>query len=181
MLRMCSIFHRLLTRHARIYTEMITTGAVLHGYRARLLAYDHSEHPVALRTMAILTGKRDYDASRGTVRAWLLTRTRSRALDRRASRVRQARVVEQAAQEPAPEQGDAGAAFDAERVRMELANLPADLVVVLELAYFEGLSSTEIADRLEIPTGTVKSRMARALATLREQLGPATGRAGGAP
>jgi tRNA-dihydrouridine synthase A len=47
--RHCRFFHRLLTRHARIYTEMITTGAVLHGYRARLLAYDHSEHPVALQ------------------------------------------------------------------------------------------------------------------------------------
>ena len=116
---------------------------------------------------------RDYDVSRGTVRAWLLTRTRSRALDRRAARARQARVVEQAALERSEERpSDGGAAFDAERVRREMASLPAELVQVLELAYFEGLSSTEIAARLEIPTGTVKSRMARALAALREQLGP---------
>src|SRR2546430_16316206 len=47
--RHCRFFHRLLTRRARIYTEMITTGAVLHGDRARLLAYDASEHPLALQ------------------------------------------------------------------------------------------------------------------------------------
>jgi tRNA-dihydrouridine synthase A len=47
--RHCRFFHRLLTRRARIYTEMITTGAVLHGNRARLLAYDPAEHPVALQ------------------------------------------------------------------------------------------------------------------------------------
>ncbi len=47
--RHCRFFHRLLTRRALIYTEMITTGAVLHGDRARLLAYDHAEHPLALQ------------------------------------------------------------------------------------------------------------------------------------
>jgi tRNA-dihydrouridine synthase A len=47
--RHCRFFHRLLTRRARMYTEMITTGAVLHGNCARLLAYDASEHPVALQ------------------------------------------------------------------------------------------------------------------------------------
>jgi tRNA-dihydrouridine synthase A len=47
--RHCRFFHRLLTRRALIYTEMITTGAVLHGDRARLLAYDAAEHPVALQ------------------------------------------------------------------------------------------------------------------------------------
>jgi tRNA-dihydrouridine synthase A len=47
--RHCRFFHRLLTRRALIYTEMITTGAVLHGDRARLLAYDTAEHPVALQ------------------------------------------------------------------------------------------------------------------------------------
>ena len=47
--RHCRFFHRLLTRRALIYTEMITTGAVLHGDRGRLLAYDPAEHPLALQ------------------------------------------------------------------------------------------------------------------------------------
>jgi tRNA-dihydrouridine synthase A len=47
--RHCRVFHRLLTRRALIYTEMLTTGAVLHGDRARLLGFDSSEHPVALQ------------------------------------------------------------------------------------------------------------------------------------
>ena len=47
--RHCRFFHRLLTRRARLYTEMITTGAVLRGDRARLLGFDPAEHPVALQ------------------------------------------------------------------------------------------------------------------------------------
>ena len=47
--RHCRFFHRLLTRRARLYTEMITTGAVIRGDRARLLAFDPAEHPVALQ------------------------------------------------------------------------------------------------------------------------------------
>ena len=47
--RHCRSFHRLLTRHALLYTEMITTGAILHGDRQRLLRFDLSEHPVALQ------------------------------------------------------------------------------------------------------------------------------------
>ena len=47
--RHCRYFHRLLTRRALIYTEMLTTGAILHGDRGRLLAFDPAEHPVALQ------------------------------------------------------------------------------------------------------------------------------------
>jgi len=47
--RHCRVFHRLLTRRARLYTEMLTTGAILHGDRRRLLGFDVSEHPVALQ------------------------------------------------------------------------------------------------------------------------------------
>jgi tRNA-dihydrouridine synthase A len=47
--RHCRLFHRLLTRRALIYTEMVTTGAVLHGDRARLIGFDPVEHPVALQ------------------------------------------------------------------------------------------------------------------------------------
>ena len=45
----CRSFHRVLTRRALLYTEMVTTGAVIHGPRARLLAHDAAEHPVALQ------------------------------------------------------------------------------------------------------------------------------------
>jgi len=47
--RHCRVFHRLMTRRARLYTEMLTTGAILHGDRGRLLGFDASEHPVALQ------------------------------------------------------------------------------------------------------------------------------------
>ncbi len=47
--RHCRVFHRLMTRRARLYTEMLTTGAILHGDRRRLLGFDPSEHPVALQ------------------------------------------------------------------------------------------------------------------------------------
>src|SRR6201997_4302396 len=47
--RHCRMFHRLMTRRSRLYTEMLTTGAILHGDRCRLLAFDRCEHPVALQ------------------------------------------------------------------------------------------------------------------------------------
>jgi len=47
--RHCRVFHRLLTRHARLYTEMLTSPAIIHGDRMRLLGFDASEHPLALQ------------------------------------------------------------------------------------------------------------------------------------
>ena len=47
--RHCRFFHRLMTRRALLYTEMVTTGAVIHGDRARLIGFDAAEHPVALQ------------------------------------------------------------------------------------------------------------------------------------
>src|ERR1700744_126163 len=47
--RHCRVFHRLMTRRGLLYTEMLTSGAILHGDRQRLLGFDESEHPVALQ------------------------------------------------------------------------------------------------------------------------------------
>jgi tRNA-dihydrouridine synthase A len=47
--RHCRFFHRILSRRARLYTEMVTTGAVIHGPRDRLLGFDPAEHPVAMQ------------------------------------------------------------------------------------------------------------------------------------
>ena len=115
---------------------------------------------------------REFDPARGTVRAWLVTRMRSRCLDRRTTAVRQHRLAEDAArQQDTIAQPDEGAApGDSARVRSQLGALSPDLAAVLELAYFDGLSSSQIAERLQIPIGTVKSRMARALESMRQGL-----------
>jgi RNA polymerase sigma-70 factor (ECF subfamily) len=119
----------------------------------------------------------DFDPARGTVRAWLATRMRSRALDRRAAGLRQQRLAEEASHEAAATQTptDAGASgdtgLDGGRIQTFVSGMPSELSVIIELAYFQGLSSSETARRLEIPLGTVKSRMARALALLRHDLG----------
>lgn len=113
-----------------------------------------------------------FDGARGTVRAWLITRMRSRSLDRRGKVVRGARAAEAAARESPAGATDAIAGADRERVRRGVAGLPEELAAVIDLAYFDGLSASQIADRLGLPVGTVKSRLARAIATLRAHIRP---------
>jgi RNA polymerase sigma-70 factor, ECF subfamily len=114
---------------------------------------------------------REYTPSRGTVEAWLLTIARTRAIDRLRSRAARGRMAEAKGAEP-PEPGPslpdalAVAAQDAGRVQAALAELPKDQRVALELAYWEGLSQTEIAERTGQPLGTVKTRVRLALLKL---------------
>jgi RNA polymerase sigma-70 factor (ECF subfamily) len=117
-----------------------------------------------------------YDARRGSVRTWIMIRARSRALDRQGKLARDADVALRAGREPARAPvGEADViGIDGARLRRLAAGLDTELLRVIELAYFEGLSSTEMSEALNIPVGTVKSRMARALATLRAALGAET-------
>jgi len=112
----------------------------------------------------------DYDRARGSVRTWLLVRLRSRALDRlrRSGRIKVQTMEARTIDESLPAQADdPGQSIDHARVRLALQELSEPQRRVLELAYFEGLSSTEVAERLAIPIGTVKSRTAAGLARLR--------------
>jgi len=120
---------------------------------------------------------RHYDRSRGSVRTWLMLRVRSRSLDRLRS-VQRAKVVDldRAKLEHAPDaSADSAAAPDCGTVRGVLAALPEEQRAVLELSYFAGYSCSEISARLEVPIGTVKSRMARGLTELRSRLGAQKG------
>lgn len=115
----------------------------------------------------------DYDPSRGSVKSWLLLRTRSRSLDVQKS----ARVSKRASglddawlAELSEEARDTTAGADQSRIRRVLLALPAEQREVLVLGYFEGLSSSEMAERLGVPLGTVKSRVAAALSALRRAL-----------
>lgn len=118
----------------------------------------------------------DYDPSRGSVKSWLLLRTRSRSLDVQKS----ARVSKQASglderflAELGDPSRDTAATADQARIREVLLALPPEQREVLLLGYFEGLSSSEIAERVGVPLGTVKSRVAAALAALRGALSDA--------
>jgi RNA polymerase sigma-70 factor (ECF subfamily) len=110
-----------------------------------------------------------YDPARGTVRTWLLVRLRSRALDRLRSATarREVPTEDVAPNRAAPEVEDPSLVPDRRAVREALAQLPDDQRQVLELAYFQGMSSSEIAERMGSPIGTVKSRTAAAMVKLR--------------
>ena len=115
----------------------------------------------------------DYERARGSVRTWLLIRLRSRALDRwrRANRTRVETMEARQLEDLLPARADdPGLSLDHARVRRAVLELPESQRQVLELAYFEGLSASEIAERLAIPIGTVKSRTAAGLTRLRTAL-----------
>jgi RNA polymerase sigma-70 factor (ECF subfamily) len=120
-----------------------------------------------------------YDAGRGTVLGWLLTITRTRAIDHVRARRRRGddfsrRASEAAAANlPAPganQERQALTAEDIQRVRRALDELPAEQRRAIELAYYEGLSQSEIAARLAEPLGTIKSRIRTAMLRLRDAL-----------
>ena len=117
-----------------------------------------------------------YDATRGNVAAWLLTLARSRAIDR--LRARRARPDRGAGELALTDIADQTAAIDLQllsaeqvaRVRAALDALPLLQRMAIELAYYEGLTHVEIAERLEQPLGTVKTRIRLAMMKLREAL-----------
>ncbi len=111
-----------------------------------------------------------YDASRGSVRAWLLLRVRSRCIDfRRSADQARTQPVQDSfwGENVASPPSSTAPNPDCERVRAELLRLPAEQRDVLFLGYFEGLTSSEIAQRVGAPVGTVKTRVAAALNRLR--------------
>lgn len=120
---------------------------------------------------------REYDAARGGVTGWILTICRTRAIDRVRARASATRVAGAAAAEP-----EAPAAAspleeieqrqERERVQAALTTLPVEQRKVIELAYFEGLSQTQIAERTGDALGTVKTRVRLAIDKLAALLRP---------
>lgn len=116
----------------------------------------------------------DFDPARGRPFTWLVTIARSRAIDRlRTLDARERLATEAASTTPTSSDAlaDASHAEERDRVRRALDLLPSDQNQAVCLAYFDGLTQTEIARRLDVPLGTVKTRVRSALSKLRESLG----------
>jgi RNA polymerase sigma-70 factor (ECF subfamily) len=162
---------------ARLYDQY---RVILFGLLIRILN-SREEAEDVLQEVFLQVWRRagDYDEQRGKPFTWLVTLTRSRAIDRlRALGARQ-RLATSAAQEQPEEASDAlketYRSEQKEIVRQALADLPEEQRRTLLLAYFEGLTQSEIAAKLNAPLGTVKTRMRTALTKLRESLGSQTG------
>ncbi len=119
---------------------------------------------------------RNYDVRRGSASSWLVMLTRSRAIDRLRSQ-----SAQKCAEEPiaemlqnlaAPEPSRAFFPFDERQQMVEraLSALPVEQRRLIELAFFSGFTQSELAARLELPLGTVKTRMRLAMTKLRDFL-----------
>lgn len=122
-----------------------------------------------------------YDVQRGSIGAWLATIARSRAID--ALRARRVAPGAEDDADDSPLAADSATDPEiqvsleqrAELVRAALESLPTDQRTALELSFFTGLSHGEIAEQLQEPLGTIKTRIRSAMLRLRERLRPLLG------
>jgi RNA polymerase sigma-70 factor (ECF subfamily) len=162
---------------AALYDAM--GGAAYSLARAMLGDPAEAEEAVADAFLQIWTTAKLFDESRASVSAWVSMIVRSRSLDRLRSRKRRETYVEKAAgfdtEGIASPIGNPGTAPDRHvelaevraRVARELAELPAPQRRAIELAFFQGLSHSEIAEALGEPLGTVKTRIRAGMEKLR--------------
>jgi RNA polymerase sigma-70 factor (ECF subfamily) len=159
-------------------------GEVLYAVAYRIVGQRADAEEVVLDALAQAWREATrFEASRGSVAGWLTTIARSRALDLVRARTRRERITASAAAErpdSSPAMGswpvDPSSGVDlAERrkqVQQALEALSPPQRRAIELAYFEGLTQSEIAERLQEPLGTIKTRVRLGMQKLRESLRP---------
>jgi RNA polymerase sigma-70 factor (ECF subfamily) len=154
-------------------------GATVYGLALRVLGQpDLAEEVVQDVFAQVWRDAGRYDSGRSTVAGWIVMLTRTRAIDR--LRARKARPdlsapVDATAAVPLPSSDNTPetktlVAEDTRLVRGALARLPDNFRSLIELAYYEGLTHSEIAARTGLPLGTVKTRLRSAMGTLRSAL-----------
>jgi RNA polymerase sigma-70 factor (ECF subfamily) len=160
-------------------------GRLALGLAYRIVRDDAAAEDVVQDAfLAVWRNAKAFDADRGSLRTWLLAIVRNRAIDhvRGATRlasfppplwgsVRLGRATPAPSAEQFPDAWEAvSLELERKQVREALESLPQQQRESLELAYFEGLSQSEIADRTKLPLGTVKSRMRLGLEKIRSFL-----------
>jgi RNA polymerase sigma-70 factor, ECF subfamily len=152
-------------------------SSMVYGLALRIEGNEADAEEVLVDTFyQVWSQAAQYDVSRGTVIGWILNITRSRAIDRLRSRRRSDRdrdlepaVALPGTAPPDPEQ-EAIKEDERSRLREVIAQLPTDQRWAVELAYFSGLSQTQIAERLGQPLGTVKTRLRLAMEKMRRSV-----------
>ena len=151
-------------------------ASILLGLLIRIL-HSRAEAEDVLQDVFLQVWQRakNFDETRGRAFTWLVTLTRSRAIDRLRSLASRDRVAEESVREvPVNVASDAVAdamrAEQSETISRALAELPEEQRRTISLAYFDGLTQTEIADRTGEPLGTVKTRTRAGLKKLRDLL-----------
>lgn len=156
---------------AAFHELYVSYGPRLKAYLARHGADAATAEDLAQETLfAVWRRARLYASEKGSVSTWIFTIARNLWIDRLRREVPWQELPEAHAQETSPEPLPDAVVSENEvqlRVRAALAALPAEQRAVLELAYLEGLSHGEIAARLALPLGTVKSRVRIAYGRLR--------------
>lgn len=156
------------------------TSRIVYGLALRIVREASCAEDITLEVYAQVwrTAER-YDPDRGAVSSWLVTLVRSRAIDwlrsRRGRNWRVEETLDEASplpdSRPTPELATIEAGR-AQLVRRAMADLPPEQRKMIELAYFSGMTHSEIADRSDLPLGTVKTRLRMGVLRLRELLGP---------
>jgi RNA polymerase sigma-70 factor (ECF subfamily) len=164
---------------ADLYDRYAPVALALAG---RILG-DRSEAEDVLQVVftRVWTDAARYDPAKGSPTSWVLSWVRNGAIDRLRRREALQRATLHSISHAPPGHDDShgheASAEDKERLKQAVASLPADQRQVIELAYFEGLSQTQIAQRLGEPLGTVKTRVRLGMNKLRQALPALSGEA----
>ena len=156
------------------------TCAHVHGVAVRILGDAQAAEEITVEVFhQAWTRAADFDPDRGSVPTWLMTMARNRAIDRlrsRAAATNRADALHEQAIEPMDRQPSpdiaAQLADRGRELRRALYSLPPEQSKVIELAFFEGLSHSAIAKRLDEPLGTIKTRIRTGIRKLAEHLQP---------
>jgi RNA polymerase sigma-70 factor, ECF subfamily len=166
-----ALLERMTARDQRALAELYDRHSrLLFGLILRILRSRADAEEVLQEVFVQAWNRTDtYNASLGSPAGWLIGIARNRAIDRLRNNAVRSRTAEQAPPPPAVETPEARAASsERERdVAQALASLPPEQRELIEQAYFEGLTQSELAERFKLPLGTVKTRVRTGLATLR--------------
>jgi RNA polymerase sigma-70 factor (ECF subfamily) len=152
-------------------------GRVAYGIAYRILRDDRlAEDAVQEGFLAVWRTAATYRPERAKASTWIVTLVHRRAVDivrreqRRRAEPLEASALAESAEPAGSAEDEAWLAFERDRVQAALRTLPDAQREMLELAYYGGYSQSELAERLGVPLGTIKSRMFAGLARLREVL-----------